>query len=480
MPTFKTNRARQRWWNRSQQRRLLLTGGAGGSQEQTVIHVTDTGGIEVNTNVEGATFSILNEFTTSGAYKYDGASITSQGNGSTNGTIWGRVRATTGDPFDLTGGGTLEFYSRTSAQRSGMLILQDDADTTKHLSVGTWDWSSPSAIYVEYGDMDGPGANNGSGRYDSSGHNPNGAWFYHVYQINPDWTLDVWVDGVLQTSTGGGPATAEPVLDFTEIRTGFYVPTFQNLAGEIDEIRVTKGALYDQAAPTIPVPSARWPNPDGTPGPVPEDVPILMHFDDSGDADKNDGQSTISTNSAVSWNASNALFGAGRISIGANEYLSMKDMPQIGTQDFKIEFWVRMGDIALDRIFLDTRDTNLDGDGFALYLPGGTTALRFYTGGNDQITSTTGLTDVSWHAVALSRVSGTTRLFIDGVQEGGNYADAANYQWAATHGMVLGAPSTGSLPAGGGEASSGFDEFRLIIGEGISANYTPSGPFPNP
>jgi hypothetical protein len=53
--------------------------------------------------------------------------------------------------------------------------------------------------------------------------------------------------------------------------------------------------------------------------------------------------------------------------------------------------------------------------------------LTYYMGTASAITGTTTVTTGTWHHLALCRASGVTRLFLNGVQEGSNYADTNNY-----------------------------------------------------
>jgi len=99
-----------------------------------------------------------------------------------------------------------------------------------------------------------------------------------------------------------------------------------------------------------------------------------------------------------------------------------------GTGDWTIEFWVYIGVTGVNQCFVDMRN----GGNFALtmpvidYLNG--TQLRFYTGGAARITSATGIfTAGNWYAIALCKVSGSTRMYVNGSQVGTTYTDSNNY-----------------------------------------------------
>ena len=74
-----------------------------------------------------------------------------------------------------------------------------------------------------------------------------------------------------------------------------------------------------------------------------------------------------------------------------------------------------------------------------------------------------------WYHVALSRVSGNTRLFLNGTQEGSTYVDANNYVNPPASRPVIGAGFNGS-----GGFAGWMDDIHIVKGEGLyTANFTP-------
>lgn len=84
----------------------------------------------------------------------------------------------------------------------------------------------------------------------------------------------------------------------------------------------------------------------------------------------------------------------------------------------------------------------------------------------------------TWYNLAVTRTAGVTRVYINGVQQGANIADAATYFAAGTTTrFALGNEFTGNNNAlAGGVGMDGiFDETRITIGVGrYVANYTPT------
>jgi len=84
--------------------------------------------------------------------------------------------------------------------------------------------------------------------------------------------------------------------------------------------------------------------------------------------------------------------------------------------------------------------------------------LRMFVDGSDRITGGTISVD-TWHCIEWSRVLGTSRLYLDGVQIGSSYTDANNYDGAElTLGSVVGRQCSGY-----------YDEVEVLKGEGLWA-----------
>lgn len=99
----------------------------------------------------------------------------------------------------------------------------------------------------------------------------------------------------------------------------------------------------------------------------------------------------------------------------------------LGTGDFTIRFRCRITDLATPvAVVLDWR-TTLTQDVPTVYITSGG-VIVFYNQGTDRITSAASTISAgTWHAIAVSRVAGTTRMYVDGSQVGSDYVDAVNY-----------------------------------------------------
>ena len=162
-------------------------------------------------------------------------------------------------------------------------------------------------------------------------------------------------------------------------------------------------------------------------------------------------------------------FGTASISFGAGgnnaAVKSVSDLfPGMGTSDFTIEMWF-YSTVSGQYFLYDTRPYATNGVYTTLYVTSGN-KLAFLVSAADRITSTTNVTTNTWHHAAVSRSAGVTRLFLNGVQEGGNYTDANNYLTGA---VCLG--NTGAVIYG---AWQGYlDDIRVTQGVGrYTAGFT--------
>lgn len=143
-----------------------------------------------------------------------------------------------------------------------------------------------------------------------------------------------------------------------------------------------------------------------------------------------------------------------------------------GTGDYTVEFWLYLSNVTTAQNILDFRST-ANQQTPVIYVLTGT--VRVFIANADRITSgASAISANAWTAIAWSRVSGTTRLFINGTQAGSNYTDANN---SAGNKMTISTFNGGSS----GIANGYMDELRVTNGVGrYAANYAvQTAPFPN-
>jgi len=138
---------------------------------------------------------------------------------------------------------------------------------------------------------------------------------------------------------------------------------------------------------------------------------------------------TLSGNTQIS--TAQYKFGSSSIHLdGTGDYITVTDNGNFdfGTNDFTIEWWQRLD--ALDRFAIDFRGGASASNKILLYsyqYDGSADDLYLYTTANRISATNSGLTANQWQHIALVRSSGTTKLYIDGTQQGSSYTDNNNY-----------------------------------------------------
>ena len=160
-------------------------------------------------------------------------------------------------------------------------------------------------------------------------------------------------------------------------------------------------------------------------------------------------------------------FGTASLALdGTGDYATVASQPDFafGTGDFALETWVYPTTTGVYRTIFDLRSSSGDTGGIILGISD-INALYFYYNGNYRIGPVGSVAQNAWSHIALSRVSGVTRAFVNGTQVGSDYTDSNNY---AQRGVRIGADPNGNF------AFAGYiDDIRISKGVGrYSSNFT--------
>ena len=135
-----------------------------------------------------------------------------------------------------------------------------------------------------------------------------------------------------------------------------------------------------------------------------------------------------------------------------------------GAGDYTIEAWIRPSGVSGVQRIIDLRTTSSD-TAVSLFMSG--TSLRLGVGASDVIIATSAITTANtWYHVAVTRTSGTSKMFVNGSQVGSDYTDSNTY---ADRGFKIGASYTN------GETFTGHID-SLVIRSGVasySGTFTP-------
>jgi hypothetical protein len=126
----------------------------------------------------------------------------------------------------------------------------------------------------------------------------------------------------------------------------------------------------------------------------------------------------------------------GRAHFSGSNYLSLttKTAFGFGTGDFTVEGFINPTSLAGNVLF-DFRSAVTE---LAIYINLNSSGnVRVYVNGAYVITTTATVSTAAWSHVAITRASGSTKVFINGVQSGVTYADTNNY--GTTKPLAIGA-----------------------------------------
>jgi len=166
---------------------------------------------------------------------------------------------------------------------------------------------------------------------------------------------------------------------------------------------------------------------------------------------------------------------------GVDDYVYLRN---IGfsrlTNDWCFELWFYPRLTGVEQCLVDWRDTTATDRYCTLYINADNT-IRYQAGGVDRIISTSTTLSMfnQWQHVAVSKENGTTRLFINGIQEGGDWADSISYL-QPTNSPVFGVYGDVLIGFNRGWFNGKMAEARYTYNV---ARYTrdfmlPTGPFP--
>jgi hypothetical protein len=290
-----------------------------------------------------------------------------------------------------------------------------------------------------------------------------GMW-NHIAGTRTGNTFSLFLNGIrVATSTFSASVNDAAFSVGIGIRGANTVAPF--LGGYIADARVVNGtAVYDATATTYTIPTA--------PLTAITNTSLLCNFTNAGIYDQT-GKFVFETHNQVQISTAEKKFGTGSIAFdGTTDYISAfgtanqppKQDMDMGTGDFTVECWLRTATPATTQSFFDTRPLSTNGAYITLSVS--SSRIRFTADSSTRITTTTNLVADTWYHVALVRSSGSTKLYVNGVNEGSTYTDNNNY----TAGLFrIGLNSFGS------ESFNGYlDDIRVTKGVArYTANFTP-------
>lgn len=183
-------------------------------------------------------------------------------------------------------------------------------------------------------------------------------------------------------------------------------------------------------------------------------------------------QKTVTANGNAQIDTAQQKFGTGSgLFDGAGDYLNLNGESDFsfGASDFTVDLWIRLNAKDKQQVLYDSRPFGTSGVYVAIAIFA-TNELFLYVNSGIRITGTTKLTTNTWYHIALSRSGTSTKLFLDGTQEGSTYTDSNSYLNGANRPIIgIDAVDVTSSPVDGW-----LDEIRVSNGVARwTANFTP-------
>jgi hypothetical protein len=181
---------------------------------------------------------------------------------------------------------------------------------------------------------------------------------------------------------------------------------------------------------------------------------------------------TATFNNSAQLDTAQKQFGTASLLLasGTTDYLSIPTSTEFGfgTNALTIECWIRPANVTGAKAILDFRTAGTEVSPY-LYLDGSN--IKYLVNGSVTITGTASLVADTWYHVAISRSGSTTKMFVNGTQDGGDYSDASDY--GSTKPLRIGATITSS------DGFSGhIDEVRVSTNNRYTQTFTaPTGIF---
>lgn len=252
---------------------------------------------------------------------------------------------------------------------------------------------------------------------------PLNAWT-HVACVFTGSTSKIYYNGADVTATSPTPATTWGITGVSGDE--WYVgKRWDNAAtecftGYISNFRFVRGtAVYTAAftSPTAPLTAVT-------------NTSLLLNFANAGIYD-NTTINVLETVGNAQISTTQKKFGTGALYFdGSGDFLTSRNAGAasafaFGGQDFTIELWIYAISLGTSfKAIYDQRPTSATGAYPTLYVSNG--VLYYYTNGQARITGPS-LSLNTWYHVAVCRSGSSTRMFVDGVQQGSTYTDSSVY-----------------------------------------------------
>lgn len=297
--------------------------------------------------------------------------------------------------------------------------------------------------------------------YNSTGDVPQDEWV-HIAITRSGSTVTYWING-----SSAGTSTLSTTLKYRLVG-GLILSSSQTVYnsfdGYISNVRIVDGTAIYTTTFTPPIETLT--NVTNTAWLVCH-LPYLADGSSNGYSVTPNGDAHTALFNPIDHGAYSKTTHGGSVYFdGSGDYLTVTNgFPAVGTGDYTIEFWMyRTVNSSSAVAITDPRTSNTNNP--LLWIKD-TDEVYYFTNGADAIVGTTQTKINNWYHVALSRSSGVSKLFINGVQEGSSYNDSHSYTQDT---LFLGQRYTGTAYNFDGYIS----DFRIVDGTAVyTSDFTP-------
>ena len=170
---------------------------------------------------------------------------------------------------------------------------------------------------------------------------------------------------------------------------------------------------------------------------------------------------------------STAVIGGSGYFDGSGDYLtaSATNIANFGTGDFIVSAWFNSSTTTGNRKIFDNYNGNNDPNPTLLLNIGGAGKVSWYAGQTAVINSSSTFAANTWNYVVVSRVSSTTKMFLNGT-EVGSVSDTRTYAAGYTTVGIGGEPSS----SGGSPFLGYITDLQVVKGSGVTSSTVPTAP----
>lgn len=159
---------------------------------------------------------------------------------------------------------------------------------------------------------------------------------------------------------------------------------------------------------------------------------------------------------------------------GATDWLNLSNQSafEFSTGDFTIECWFMT--LSYGTVIVDFRGEYTNGPYPLISVASPSGVLVYVVNNSNQITGTTVIKKGEWYHVAVARSGTTTKMFLNGVQEGSSYSDTNTYTVGANRPII----GTNGYRTDLSHFNGCISNFRIVKGTAVyTANFTvPTSP----